>query len=601
MKWMLGGLLACCFVSGVAATLIAQDGNDAENQDVRQAPKPIDHRKHKVGKLIPDLAFTDADGKEGKLSEFKDHKVLVIAISTVGCPICKKFAPILEQIRKDYAEKDVTFLLLNPMEDDSVEDIRASVAARGMKARCIVDPKGQVASALGAQTTGDCFVLDASRTLRYRGAVSDQFGFGYNLDKPRKTYLRDAIDALLNDEDVYTKATWAPGCVLDLEGTPPTGDITWHNRVSRIVQENCQECHRDGQNGPFELMTYKQVKSNRAMVKRQVKARLMPPWFANPKHGDFRNDRSLTDDDRGDLLKWIDNGCPEGDPKDAVTPRKWPEDWQIGTPDAIVQAPKEYTIPATGTVPYKYSFVTTTFDEDKWISAMEIRPSSPQVVHHVLIFLQYPRKHPRFKEQPQHAGGIGGYFMGMVPGQGKAVYPKNMGKFLPKGATMVFQIHYTTNGEETKDRTSIGMKFHDKRPEIEVQTAGISNVLFRIPPGDDNHKVVATKKIRKKSRILGFLPHMHVRGKAYRYEVVYPDGKREVLLDVPKYDFNWQLYYELREPIDLPKGSRIIATGWFDNSDKNPANPDPKKEVRFGEQTWEEMQIGYVDWYPLED
>ncbi|MCA8913258.1 MAG: redoxin domain-containing protein [Planctomycetes bacterium] len=592
-----GGLLA-----GITGFVMSQDTKkDGDLEDVRQGPRPVDPREYRIGQLIEDLSFTDVEGKKGKLSDYADKKALVIFVSTAGCPVCKKYAPVLNQIVDDYKEKDVAFLIVNPAENETVDDCKDAVERYKFSARYIPDPKGEISATLNVKSTGDSFVLDSARTLRYRGAVNDQFGFGYNLDAPRMTYLRDAVDAVLDDREPYYPATWAPGCLLEFDPVKPTGDVTWNNRISRIVQDNCQGCHREGENGPFELMTYKDVRANRSMIKRQVKQRLMPPWFANPEHGDFANDRSLSDSDREAFLSWIDNGCPEGDAKDAPLPRKWADGWKIGKPDAVFEIPKENKVPATGAVPYQYQTITTSFDEDRWIQAMEIRPTSPQVVHHVLVFLHFPRNHPRADEQPDDRRGLNGYFMGMVPGQGDITFPEGQGKFLPKGAKLEFQIHYTTNGEEATDKTKLGMIFCKEQPKTEITTTGISNVFFQIPPGAENHEVKALYIVKQKMRLLSLMPHMHVRGKAYKYVAKLPDGTEQVLLDVPRYDFNWQLLYILREPIDLPKGTKIYATGWFDNSDKNPANPDPKKTVRFGEQTWEEMQIGYINWYALED
>lgn len=595
-------LLALGAVSTAAGVAFSQDdGNgDDELADVRQAPRPVDPRAHRIGQLIEDIEFTDIEGKPGSLAEYRG-KTLVIFITNSGCPICKKFAPAINRIVDDYADSEVEFLLLNPMEHETVEDCKGAVKRYKFTNRYVHDPRGELARALKADSTGDAFVLDAARTLRYRGAVSDQYGFGYNLAEPRKTYLRDAIDAVLNGKDVFEPATWAPGCVLEFDAPESAGDVTWHNRISRIMRDNCQECHREGENGPFPLMTYQDVRGNRAMIKRQVRHRLMPPWFADPHVGEWKNDRSLSDEDRDALLGWIDDGCPEGDPADAPVKKDWPEGWKIGEPDQVFEIPEEQTIPPEGTVKYQYIDVRTSFKEDKWVRAMEIRPTAPQVVHHVLIFLKFPRNHPRADEQPRDRGGLNGYFMGMVPGQSHIVLPRGMGKFIPRGAVMTFQIHYTTNGEEAVDRTKLGLIYCDGKPEVEVETRGISNVFFAIPPGADNHEVEAQYTLKRDMRLLSLMPHMHVRGKAYKYVAELPNGEERVLLDIPRYDFNWQLLYELREPMDLPKGTKIVATGWFDNSDKNPANPDPKATVTFGEQTWEEMQIGYVNWYPINE
>lgn len=595
--------LSICMLLGLATAagvVLSQDAGE-ELEDVRQGPKLVDPRAHNIGRLIPDLEFTDTEGKAGKLSDYKDKQALVILVTNKGCPICKKYAPVINEIVEAYREKNVAFLLLNPMENESVEECKDAIGRYGFTARYVPDPKGVIAKALKVNSTGDCFVLDAARTLRYRGAVSDQFGLGYNLDEPRFNYLTDAIDAVLAGRDVAVPATWAPGCLLELEAAAASGEITWHNRVSRIVQDNCQECHRAGENGPFELMTYADVKANRTMIKRQVKNKLMPPWFANPEHGEFSNDRSLSDEDREALIGWIDNGCPEGDAKDAPLPKKFTDGWKIGEPESVLQIEQPITVPAKGKVEYQYVKLKTSFDEDKWVQAMEIRPTAPQVVHHVLIFLKYPRNHPRASEQPDDRGGLAGYFMGMVPGQGEIVFPEGMGKFLPKGAEMTFQIHYTPNGEEVQDQPKLGLIFCKEKPKKEVTTTGVSNVFFEIPAGADNHEVKAIHLVQQDMRVLSLMPHMHVRGKAYKYVAKLPSGEEITLLDVPRYDFNWQLVYVLREPIDLPKGSKIYATGWYDNSDKNPANPDPTKKVGFGEQTWQEMQIGYVNWIPVKD
>lgn len=595
--------LSICLLLGLATAagvVLSQDAGE-ELEDVRQAPRLVDPRAHNIGRLIPDLEFTDTEGKAGKLSDYRDKQALVILVTNKGCPICKKYAPVINEIVEAWRGKNVAFLLLNPMENESVEECKDAIGRYGFTARYVPDPKGVIAKALKVNSTGDCFVLDAARTLRYRGAVSDQFGLGYNLDEPRFNYLTDALNAVLAGRDVAVPATWAPGCLLELEPVAASGEITWHNRVSRIVQDNCQECHRAGENGPFELMTYADVKANRTMVKRQVKNKLMPPWFANPEHGEFSNDRSLSDEDREALLSWIDNGCPEGDAKDAPLPKKFTDGWKIGEPESVLQIEQPITVPAKGKVEYQYVKVKTSFDEDKWVQAMEIRPTAPQVVHHVLIFLKYPRNHPRASEQPDDRGGLAGYFMGMVPGQGEIVFPDGMGKFLPKGAEMTFQIHYTPNGEEVQDQPKLGLIFCKEKPKKEVTTTGVSNVFFEIPAGADNHEVKAIHLVQQDMRVLSLMPHMHVRGKAYKYVAKLPSGEEITLLDVPRYDFNWQLVYVLREPIDLPKGSKIYATGWYDNSDKNPANPDPTKKVGFGEQTWQEMQIGYVNWIPVKD
>jgi hypothetical protein len=248
---------------------------------------------------------------------------------------------------------------------------------------------------------------------------------------------------------------------------------------------------------------------------------------------------------------------------------------------------------------YQRVAVQTNLSEDHWVTALEIRPSTPAVVHHVLVFLAYPPDHARLGEQPRYKDGLDGYFAGLVPGQGHVVFPRGVAKFIPKNALLIFQIHYTPNGTATQDRPKIGMTFAPGRPEHELTTRGVFNTRFRIPPGDANYAVTGSHLFRFPARLLSFNPHSHVRGKAYRYEMVYPDGRSETVLDVPHYDFNWQLEYYLREPLDVPAGTRLKVTAWYDNSDKNPANPDSTATVHFGDQTWDEMMIGYFSGYRL--
>jgi hypothetical protein len=338
------------------------------------------------------------------------------------------------------------------------------------------------------------------------------------------------------------------------------------------------------------------------MIAFVVENGIMPPWFADPATGHWENDRRLLERDRSAILDWAANGAPAGDPADAPLPRQFAASWAIGAPDAIVEIPETIDVPAEGVVDYQYRYVKTDFPEDRWIEKMEILPTAPQVTHHVLVFLEEPGRKDiddpdRKPDEPPAQGGLRGYFASTVPGQQPTLYPKGMAKLLPKGAWLKFQIHYTPNGKPASDRTRIGFVFAEEPPRFPVATGSAADVEFEIPPGSPNHEVAASFRFESDSVLLSFFPHMHLRGKAYRYELIYPDQRREVLLNVPRYDFNWQLHYKLREPLSVPAGSVLTATGWFDNSAENPANPDPTRKVVFGEQSFDEMQIGYFDYY----
>lgn len=574
-------------------------GAGESSDGVREGPRIIAPRDLQVGHRVADLAFFDLDDKPGRLSDYRDARAIVICMTGVGCPVSKKFGPTLVELEARYRKSGVIFLAVNPSTSESTEKVKLFVAeakSKGWQGRYIADRQGMFGRELAVTTTTEAFVLDRARTLVYRGAVDDQYGIGYALPEPRHRYLEKAIEAVLSDQPPAIAATTAPGCALTFAparaiDTP----LTYHNRISRIVQNHCQECHRPGENAPFELMSFEDVKGNSAMIRKVVSKRTMPPWFADPKTAHaFKNDRSLSDRDIDDIIKWVEAGCPEGNPSDAPVARAWEKGWRIGKPDLILQAAKEQRIPAKGTIPYRYVFVPTNLTEDKWITAIEVRPSTPEVVHHLLVFTAFGPGDPRARAAlRQFQGGLKGYFAGMVPGQGDITFPEGAAKLLPKGAILAFQIHYTANGKETTDQPRIAFRFADKAPQYEVKTSAASNRYFVIPPNAPNHELKASHTFFAPTRLLSVNPHSHVRGKAFKYELVYPDGKTDVILNVPRYDFNWQIEYQFAAPIDVPAGTRLQVTGWYDNSKDNPANPNPNVEVKFGEQTWNEMMIGY--------
>jgi hypothetical protein len=339
-----------------------------------------------------------------------------------------------------------------------------------------------------------------------------------------------------------------------------------------------------------------------------VKSRRMPPWSAKKDVGEWANDASLNDRDLADLLKWAEGAAPQGVVGEAPLARPYTPGWAMGKPDAITQIPDTFRIPAQGVVQYKYSYVKTNFDSDKWITAMEIRPTAPKVVHHVLVFIEEPGRKAmndptRKPGDPAPSGGIDGFFAATAPGAPATVFPLGAAKKLPKGAWLKFQIHYQPNGVEQVDQTRIGFTFADdstvaKNELLEVESKSAFNARFAIPPNAENHEVTAQYVFRRPGTLISLFPHTHLRGKAWKIELQRVDGTKETLLDVPRYDFNWQTFYEFRKPVKVDSGMRVLATAWYDNSKNNPFNPDPTATVRFGEQTFEEMMIGYFDWIP---
>jgi thiol-disulfide isomerase/thioredoxin len=566
------------------------------NDPVR-SPKAVRGTDLGVGVLIPNVtSLTTLDDKPVSLSDVAGPKGTVLAMISTSCPLSKKYAPVLARLEKEYAARGIKFVgLAAPGEDDV-----AALKAFGL-AGPILRPAntGRLLRALGASHTTDVFVLDAARTLVYRGAVDDQYGLGYNRDSAREHFLTVALESMLAGMRPAVAATIAPGCELELpqvSAPPENSPPTWHNRISRIVQTNCAICHRDGGVGPFPFETYEQFGKKAGTIKRVVTEDVMPPWFApapaGRTHSLWLNDVSLTPHDKADLLAWLAAGRPEGDTRDAALPLAWPEGWMIGQPDLIFQIPAPIAVKAEGTMPYQSIMVETKLTEDKWVTAWELRPTAREVVHHILTFIYKPGEltFPGSEEKRGHLASF-------APGHSAAIYPDGYAKLLPKGTTLRFEIHYTPNGKATQDQTMLGLRFAPKPPDHIVEVAGIANVQIAIPPGAPAHPEAAVFKLPSDARILSLTPHMHMRGKAMRFEVLTPEGTTaRTLLDMPRFDFNWQIPTRYAEPPLVRAGSLLRVTGWFDNSSANPNNPDPTATVRWGSQTADEMMIGYVEY-----
>ena len=384
-----------------------------------------------------------------------------------------------------------------------------------------------------------------------------------------------------------------------------TRTVTFHADVEPVLQKRCQACHRPGEAAPFSMLTYKDARPWASAMKRAVVSGQMPPWHADPAIGHFGNDRRLSQSEIDVIARWADGGAPEGDPKKAPAPLTFVEGWNIGQPDKILEMPEPFDVPAQGTIDYQWIVMPTGLDKDTWIEGVEVRPGDRSVVHHVIAFYRRPGSKWLVDAKPGVAtpkgsgdseagmsdGAIGGYVPGLPAGRlrpGRAV-------LLPAGSDIVLQVHYNASGKPAKDRTKVGIAFARRDVVERSFQIGLANASFVIPPGDPNYRVDADITVDTDVRVVGFTPHMHFRGKSFEYRAILPDGTREVLLRVPKYDFNWQLTYDLAEERVFPKGTKFEATAIFDNSTGNKFNPDPKAEVRFGDQTWDEMMVGFID------
>ena len=377
--------------------------------------------------------------------------------------------------------------------------------------------------------------------------------------------------------------------------------MTFTKDVAPILYNRCVECHRPGEVAPMSLLTYKDARPWAKAIRERVLERSMPPWLADPRYGHFENDRRLTQKEIDTVVAWVDAGAPKGDDRELPPPPNLEDGWIIGRPDAVIALQEEFPVPAEGVIPYKYFTVPTKFTEDKWVQAAEIRPGNRRVVHHIIVYIQDPSSQaaaapPEGGAQGEGQGRRGIKLAGFAPGEQPKVWPKGMAKMVKAGSNFVFQVHYTPNGTPAKDRSYIGLIFAKDPVEKKVLTGTALNAKFAIPPGDPDHEVRSSWTAKEDVRIVDLMPHMHVRGKDFTYTAVYPDGRSEIVLQLPKYNFNWQLLYRFKEPLRLPKGSRLDCVAHFDNSPNNKYNPDPTKEVRWGPQTWEEMMIGWFDY-----
>jgi hypothetical protein len=356
--------------------------------------------------------------------------------------------------------------------------------------------------------------------------------------------------------------------------------------------------------------TYAETRPWAKAIRQAAVTRKMPPWFADPGYGHFSNDRSLSDAEIHTLAEWADGGAPEGNPSDASVPRRWPAGWNISEPDAVFAMPKPLEIPAKGTVEYQYVILPLHFSEDRWISAVEVRPGNRAVVHHAVVYIREPGSQwlagqpsgalfalPPEAGQRQNPKSFttSDILMVYTPGNSYEQWPSGVAKRIPAGSDLILQMHYTATGKAATDRTSIGVIYARQPPKQAVLTLQMGNDRFAIPPGDPNYRVAVSGTLPNDATVIALLPHMHLRGKAFEYLIHGPNGAVETLLKVSRYDFSWQINYRLAEPRLLRAGTRLEWVGYFDNSPNNARNPNPSAEVRYGEQSWEEMMIGFFD------
>jgi peroxiredoxin len=538
---------------------------------------------------VVDFTLLDHTGAERSLAEWKDRDVIVVVFLGTECPLAKLYGRRLAELDREYAAQGVQIIGINSNQQDTLQELAGFAKKFEIKFPLLKDPGAKVADQFGATRTPEAFVLDRNRIVRYQGRIDDQYGVGAARKRATKTELVDAVKSLLAGQPVKTSITEGVGCLIGRrEPSQSGGDVTYAKHIAPILQDRCVSCHREGQIGPFTLTDYADVAAWSDMCLEVIDDGRMPPWSANPAHGEFANDARMGPAEKELFRKWIEAGVPEGDPADVPPPREFVDGWQIPKPSVVYSMPEEYQVPATGVVEYQHFYLDPGFKEDMWVSGAEARPGNHEVVHHLILFYIPPGQEKHRPEDP-----LFNAVAAFAPGMPAIAGPEEFALKIPAGSKLAFQVHYTPNGAPQTDRSQAALIFADPakvRKQVRIEAA--LNVKFLIPPGHPDYVVTAKETIKRDTLLYTLTPHMHFRGKSFRFTAKYPDGKEEILLDVPRYDFNWQIIYLLKKPKHIPAGTVIYLEAHYDNSANNPLNPDPTQLVYWGDQTWEEMMLG---------
>ncbi len=538
----------------------------------------------KVGTAVGKLKFTDTRSLPRTLDDFGKKKAVVLVFTNTSCPVAQKYLPTLGALEKEYRDKDVAFVNVNAAEEDTVIALATQAVKFDIEFPCVKDFGGACAKALGVTRTPEAVVLDAERRIAYRGRIDDQFRLGGTRKEPTARELKDAIDAVLSGKTPATPETEVDGCPITFARPRPRKEVTYAEHVAPILQKHCWECHKAGGSAPFLLTSHKQAAARAEAIAETINDQRMPPWFASHEFGPFVNRRGLTDEERATIADWVKGGTPPGDLAKAPAPPAAPKDkWLIGTPDLTLES-QEFELPATGDIPYKYAILPHHFAEDTWVQGVQITSDNPRVLHHAN--LAFGGVKVGFSEQ--------NFITGTVPGGDPMNLDAGVGFMIPKGTFLALQIHFVTTGKPEKCKVTVGVRFPREVIQSRLRVMQLFDTKFAIPPGAPAHKVSATKTLDTDVIGVGLFSHMHLRGKDMTFTAHAPDGKRDTLLVIANYNFEWQVPYRWAPGTKrIPKGTRIECVARFDNSAFNPYNPNPKATVRNGPQTHHEMMYGF--------
>jgi peroxiredoxin len=532
----------------------------------------------------------DHRGAWHTLDEARDRKVVVLAFLGTECPLAEAYAPRLAEVARDFEKRGVGFFGVDANQQDGPVAIGRFAEKHGLSFPILKDVGNGLADRLEADRTPEVFVLDEARAVVYRGRIDDQYAIGIHRPSSSRHDLVDALEAVLAGRPVATPRTDPVGCKIGrVSKSAEGGAVTYTREVARILQAHCITCHRPGEIAPFSLTGYRQAAGWSSMIAEVVDEGRMPPWHASPEHGRFANDARLSAEEKRVIRDWVAAGAPEGDPADLPPPPRFVEGWQIPRPDLVLEMPEAVEIPAEGSMPYQLVEIDPKLTRDVWVRASQVRPGNPAVVHHVVVFVLPPGV-----KKIDEAGGD--FLAAYAPGMPPRVLADGVAKRIPAGSRIVLQLHYTPRGTKQSDQSRIGLVFADPATVHKKLMSGMAlNYRFQIPPGASDFVSRADFRFSQPSMLLSLMPHMHLRGKSMRFVAEYPDGRCEVILDVPRYEFDWQNLYVLDQPKPMPEGTILHTEAHFDNSAENPNNPDPKRAVTFGEQTRDEMHVGYLN------
>lgn len=542
----------------------------------------------KPGDRIDNFRLLDQAGASHELYYLSDMKAVVIMTHGNGCPIVRKSLSEFKALRDRFGAQGVEFLMLNSNLQDDYRSVQAEAKEFSIDVPIMIDDTQLIGEALGVERTAEVFVIDPKHwRLVYRGPVDDRLDYGAAKPAATRSYLADTLQAVLAEQAPPLAQVDGPGCIVNFPERAKRdahAKISYEKTIAPLLQDKCVACHRVDGVAPWAMSDYTKVLGFAPMMREVIRTKRMPPWHADPHYGSFVGDRSLSVDDTKTLVHWIEAGAPRGDGADplATSTKTWSQ-WALGEPDLIIDVPA-FKVPANGLVTYQYPRVLNPLQQDVWIRAIEVMPGDRSVVHHALAGVDDGRG------LAGALGNLGSY----APGKNAAPYPDDTGVPLRKGAHFQFQMHYTPSGKEVTDKTRLGLYFYDREPKHELKMAVIYDTALAVPPNTKAYTQSLNYVFKQDVMLYSLVPHAHLRGKSAKYTAHYADGHQEVLLSVPKYDFNWQPTYFFKDPMLMPAGTKIVLEMTWDNSRQNPLNPNPDHTVRWGDQTWEEMNVGWL-------